>query len=421
MLAAPFTGGSSLRVFRLAAALSLLHAAALAEEPAPAAPAQPAGAATAPVTPDLKALFERELGALPPVELVTPGGVRGNVEAAAPVEVTAGKDETEQLTIALGSSQPLHCTLSRGRADAAASIGGLVESVGKHLEVVSARPVEVSSERGAVILFAEVLYRQNTEQGPLAGQFKIAVHPRGARSLLCIHDEPGYSTTFRRVVKGLAGSLTGGDPDEAAQARFAEVLLTEVAGLQVGFVERQIWERPDGGRTAVTYESMLLPRSAKDLVGIDQFTREESDRAGLLTAVQAGHAVNGEVDLEVQLDAGAAAKTFEYKGQKAGKAIEGTFRAREGLASELWFAKRLTARKPAPKLVHDTYSAGADPTAPTRLTYTRDPRSSGRATLTVGPMTVKGELDEHGLMKAFEIPVGSAALGMKRVWSRGAP
>ncbi len=399
----------SVRVLRLAAALPLLLASsALAEEPAP-------------VTPELKALFEREQEPLPRIALATPGGITGEVEATAPVEVMAAEGGAERLTVKLGAEQPIVCTLSRGRVDAAASLGGMIRSVGKSLQIASVRPVEVSADGGVVVVFAELLYRQDTEKGARAGQLKMAVHPHGAHSLLCFHDEPGYSTTFRRVVKGLAASLRGGGADDAAQARFAEVLLAELGGLQVGYVERQIWEREGGGRVAITREAMLLPRSDKALLGVDEYTREESDASGLLTAVQAAHALDGQLDLDVQLSPGDAPRTFAYEGRRAGKAIEGTFRAREGLASELWFARRLAGKRPAARLVHETYSAGADPAAPTRLRYARDAKAPGRAALTVGPMTVRGELDEFGLMKALEIPLGAGVLAMKRVWSRGAP
>jgi hypothetical protein len=407
---------SSLRVLRLAAALSLLPAPALAEEPAPAqAPA------AAPVTPDLKALFGRELSPLPEATLSTPGGVTGHVEAAQPVEIAAGDEGVEQLTVRLGIEQPILCTLSRGRVDAGASVVDLIQGMDGAQEIVSARPVEVFTQGGVVVVFAEVLYRQNAAQGPLAGQLKIAVHPHGAHSLVCTHDEPGYSTTFRRVVKGLAASLQGGGPDEAARARFAEVLVVRTAGLPVGYVERQLWNRPSGGRVTITYESMLLPRSEKELTTVDEFTREESDAAGLLTTVHAARALDGALDLDVQLSEGAKPRTFDYRGEKAGKPISGTFRTRDGLASELWFARQLGGKKPAKKLVHDTYSPAADPAAPTRLTFAPDPKAPGRATLTVGPMTVKGVLDGHGLLKAYDIPTAPAALQMKRVWSRGAP
>jgi hypothetical protein len=392
----------------LSLVLSVLPAVARAEEPAP-----PAGS--------VQKLFERELGPLPLVAFASPAGVKGKVEAVAAVEI-ADEENAERLTIRLGAEQPVVCTLGRTRYDAGASITGLVETVGKKLEVVGAQPVEVSVEDGKVVLFADVLYHQQTEQGTLAGHFKLAVHPHGTHSLLCFHDEPGYSATFRRVVKGLAASLSSEAPDDRDRARFAEVLVTEVAGRPIGYVERAIWEKAGGGRVAITWEAMVLPRSPKDLMGIDEYTLEESDAAGLITRVQTVHALNGELDLDVRLEPGAAPRTFAYKGQKAGKAIEGTFRAREGLASELWFARRLAARgKPALKLVHDTYAAGADPAAPTRLTYARAPKDRERASLTVGPMTVEGALDEHGLMKDLEIPMGPAVMTMKRVWSRGSP
>lgn len=417
-----------MRLSPVLTALSLLTALPAAAQLAPTPP--PAGD-------EIQKAFARELDPRPLREFTTPAGVQGKAEAVGPVHTEAGQeDRGEQLVIALGSEEPIHCTVSESRVDPAASTAGLVAEVGKKLEIVSARPVEVATDGGLAILFTEVHYRQTTDKGALAGQLKIAVHPHGTHSLVCFHDEPGYSATFRRVVKGLAASLRSEREDDRASARFSELLVTEVAGLPVGYVERSIWEKEGGARFSLTYEAMILPRSPRDLMAIDQFTAEGSDAAGLLTSARAVHAVNGELDLDVELTPGDAPGTFAFKGTKAGKELAGTFTAREGLASELWFAQRLVAgpgasapprgkgkvkARPSSELAHATYAPSADPAGPTRVTYVRDPRVPGRVTLTLGPSRVKGELDDAGLMKQAELPVGPAVLTMKRVWSRGAP
>lgn len=371
---------------------------------------------------ELRKLFERELDPRAAVAFDTPSGVKGKVEAAAPVEVASDEEANEVLTVKLGTGQPVVCTLSAERIDAATSVRALASAVAKSLEVVQVRTVEVSGEAGNVVLFAEISYRQQTEKGALAGLLKIAVHPRPDLSFLCHHDEPGYSASFRRVVKGLAASLSGPAPDLRAQARFAEILVAELDGRPIGYVERGIWAKDGGDRVSATFQALLLPRSPRELTSVDEANGEVLDADGLITAANTMRSVDGAIDLEVELETGAAPGTFRFKGQQKGKPIEGTFQAKEGLASELWFAKRLTgAKKPAGTLAHDTFSAGADPTRPVRFTHAPVPDAPGRATVTVGPTTVTGELDEFGLMKRVEMPAGPAKLTMKRVWSRGSP
>jgi hypothetical protein len=385
-----------------------------------AAPAAPASAAADQV----RRMFERELTPLAPLAFETPSGVKGTVEAKAAPQVTAsGKEET--LVVAIGTAQPISCTVFPERIDAGATIWRLVDKIRGSLEVLSARPVEVAAVAGSAVVFGEIVYRTSSEKGPVVGQVKVGVQPHETHSLLCLHDEPGYTVAFRRIVKGLAGSLASGAKDVRTEGRFAEILLVKVGEIPVGYAERVIWETGGGGRESLSWTAQLLPRTPSELVALDGFTRDVSDAAGLLLEKTSVNVQNGEVESRFTVKRGKGRKTFTYEGEKAGKALKGTFKAKAGLATELWFARQLDAKRGdgrKAELRHETYNASGNPIAATPMSLKRDAAEPKRAVMTLGEgVTLTGELDEHGLFTRAEMPMGPATFVFDRVWSRGAP
>jgi hypothetical protein len=414
----------------VAIAALLLSSAARAGEAAPqaASPAPPAPQpAKAPADParaaSIQKLLERELAPLPPVAFETPKGVRGKVEAKAKPDIKDG-EEGEVLWIPIGTGQPVACTLFPERIDAGATSRRLADSLAKSLDVVQAMPVEVAEVAGNAILFTQIVYRTREEQRPLAGVLQVAVQPHQTHSFLCVHDEPGYAASFRRIVKGFAASLVSDDEDSRAGGRFAEIQAIRVGPLDVGFSERVVWAREDGGRTTFTWASQLLPRTPSEFVAIDSVEREESDAQGLLIEATHVRVQNGEVESKFTVTRGEDGKTFRYEGEKAGKKLKGTFKAEAGLATELWFARRFDAKSgfgPNAEVRHDAWSSSSNPIAATNIAYRKDAAGPRRAHLTMGRLSIAGDLDDHGLLAKSEMPIGPATIVLDRLWTRGAP
>lgn len=401
--------------------LVALLAAAFAPGARAADPEAPAAAAD-----EARAAVQRMLGReLPPLEartFRTPNGVKGAVEAVASPEVKQGEG-SDDVVVPIGTALPITCTLYGERLDPGATTWRMAEAVKKGVKLVGFRPVRVAAVAGSALVVSELLYHVQAEKGPMLGQLKLAVYAHDTRSLLCHHDEPGYAETFQRIVAGLAASLDGDAADERAEARFAEIAVTRIGGVPVGYSEHVVWDREGGGSISTTYGSQLLPRSATDLVAVDTYTEETLDAKDLLATGSYVHATNGSVDTQVQLSRGKDGKTFRYEGEKDGKRLAGSFRTKAGLSTDLWFARRFAAKAPAQKapLRHEAYSFQANPTAAVPVVYRLDPAGPRRAAMELGPIRIAGELDEGGLFARGEMPVGPTTLAIERIWSRGAP
>lgn len=387
-----------------------VHAAAV-----PPAPPADAGAA-------IQKAMERELAPLKQQRFRTRAGVHGTVEAVAAPKVTAG-EAAEELTLSLGTEQALTCTVFAKRIDPGAAIWRLAESVKKNLKLLVARPVDVLAVAGSPLVLGELGYQVDTEKGPMVGQLKIAVYAHDAHSVLCVHDEPGYTKTFARVVKGLAASLQGGGKDERVRARFAEVSVMRLGGMAIGYAEHVVWERKEGGRVSASYQTQLLPRGPTDLVAVDSYSEEESDAQDLLASGRYAHVTNGDADAQIRLERAEDGKTFRYEGEKEGKRIEGTFATQAGLSTDLWFARRFAAASPAPngEVRHEAYSCDAKPDGALPIVYRKDPAGPRRVEMELGAMKIAGQLDANGLFATGEMPVGPTKLVIERAWSRGAP
>jgi hypothetical protein len=411
-----------MRLVLAVAALAFLSPTARAGEAAPA-PSKPGPGADPAAAAALRKLFERELEPLKEIAFRTPKGFRGKVEAKTAPEVRS-TDEGELLSISLGTEQPVTCTILPERIDAGGTTLQLLGRVAKSLEIVQARPSDVRAVGASAILFAEVIYRMKSEKGPLVGAFEIAVQPHETHSLICVHDEPGYAETFRRVVTGLAGSLASDEKDPRATSRFAEIVALRIGPMPIGFSERVIWPRPDGGRTTRTWGAQILPRTPSELAVADTFEQEDSDAQGLLIEATHVHVENGEVESRFHLTRGEDGKTYRYSGEKSGKKLEGTFPSKAGLATELWFARRFDAKSgygPKAEVRHEAWSSSSNPVAATPVAYRREGPGARRAHMSMGSLSVSGELDENGLFGKAEMPVGPAVLASDRLWTRGAP
>jgi hypothetical protein len=392
--------------------------------PAPAAaPAAPDGVSAPAAGPEaLRQLLSRELPALPPRPFKTTSGITGKVEASAAPKVDL-QDGAEAITVPVGTAEPISCALFPSRLDAATVIWRIAEATKEKVKLVSALPVDFVEVKGSALVLAQLAYQVDGEKGPLLGVMKLGVYVHPSRSLLCTHDEPGYADTFARIVKGLAGSLGGGAPDPRAKAIFAELSVVRIGPLAVGYAEHVVLRRAGGGLVSEQFGAQLLPRGAADLVAVDSSQEEALDARDLLERGTYVHVTNGDLDLKMTVARGQDARTYVYEGEKDGKALQGSFETKAGVSTDLWFARRFARTAPPVKgeLRHEGYSAEANPVAAVPVVYRRDPGAPRRATMELGPITLTGDLDAHGLFETAEVPVGPAKLVVKRLWSRGAP
>jgi hypothetical protein len=370
---------------------------------------------------EVKKLFERELAKkLEPRTWALGERLNGKVEAAEPPTVTVG-EELDEVGIAIGTETPISCTVARKRLDAAGWVAGVVNEAAKNVQLAGVRPVDLTVVAGSPLLFVDALYVKDSPGGKLIGLLKAAVYSSDSRMFLCIHDEPGYRQSFRRIVAGFAQAMEGGE-DEQDDARFVEVASAYIGKIPVGFSEEVLWDRKGGGTISRSRMSMLLARTPTDLMPMDAYEEEEADAKDLILSGLYVEAMGGELSHTVTLTRAADGKKFTVEGTVAGKALKGSFTVKSGLASDLWFTRRLAASaKPAAVLSHETYSAGDDPLK-TRVQTAKPIKGPVRkAEFSNEKVKYVAELDDDGLQTAAEMPLGPITLTVKRVWSRGKP
>ncbi len=379
--------------------------------------------APANVQEELKKAFARELPPLQVVRFETPGGLKGAVEAKVPPSVEKG-DQAETVTVDLGTAQPVRCTIVRSRLDAAAFVQRYVNGVKDRVSVLSIRPVAVAVAASSPLLFAEIVYSTDSAEGKRLGHAQLGIHAHDARSIVCEHDEPGYEKTFQRVVTGLASTVAGGGEDTRPGARYREIHVTRVGEMTVGFTEHVVWDRQGGGRVAKVWTSQLLPRSPTEIVAKDGYSEEVSDARDVLQNGVYVNADGGEISARMTLTRGKDGLSYAYDGEQEGKKLQGTFRTRAGLATDLWFARRFDkARGYGPKgeVRAQGYDLEANPAGPLDIAYRKDPKRARGVALSVGPVQLTGVVDDAGIVSESEVPVGPATLIIHRVFVQGTP
>ncbi|HZA50390.1 MAG TPA: hypothetical protein VE549_06595, partial [Myxococcaceae bacterium] len=179
-----------------------------------------AGVGAAPQALDYARASARELERLPLSPVQSPDGAFSSKVEATTAPSFAKQEALNTLHIPIGTEMPVQCHIYGERIDAAGSLGAVVRSVREALQIHSVRPVEIAASGGHAVVFVELEYLASVDGKKVMGLLKLATLPRDDVSFLCMHDEPGYRATFRRVVKGFADALV---TRTAHKARFRDV------------------------------------------------------------------------------------------------------------------------------------------------------------------------------------------------------
>jgi hypothetical protein len=391
---------------------------------APLAPASPAPASpAASASQDVAALFAREAPTpLAKASVVsTNGKTKGSIEAAAPPAVKAGEG-VDIIDVPIGTTQPIQCVLHQQRLDGAALLFRVWKNLQPRFDVRPIRAIDVEVAGETPVLFSD-LGLLTKDAGPKnAAHLKlaVAVHPR--HTLMCQHDEPGYSATFRRIVTGFVASLTTSEgADLRTDARFAEIQIVRIGDLRVGYSEHLLRNRKGGGSIVVSYTSLVVPRGT-DLLAHDVVRMTAAGEDGKVLSQSSAKLENGEMTSDIQLTRDDGAGAYRYEGTVSGKPLSGTFPRGAGLASDVLQASLIQTKLLGGGVAQvevDEYMAEANPTAPVHTVY----RKQGDATVAAqtGPVTYTFVPDEHGWVRRAEIPMGPVSMVYERAWMHGSP
>jgi hypothetical protein len=282
----------------------------------------------------------------------------------------------------------------------------------------------VEPVRGSPLLSLEAIYTGTRAGRKALGLLKVAVLANDAHSLVCVHDEPGYSETFRRIVKGLAASLRrDGAADPRAAARWAELQVLTARGVPLGFTERRLAGADGGGRVITTYSARLVPRSQRDIEATDVATLERADQEGVLLEERTSTAVDGAPSRRLSVLRAADGITYRYEGEIEGSPASGQFSTRAGIATDLLLARRCapTGAAPMAELRLEQYAPAVDPTRATELVVRSSPARAGWLELRAGDLAASAQPDPSGWFRRTEREAGAVKLVEERAWSHGDP
>ncbi|HTP24514.1 MAG TPA: hypothetical protein VMK12_02495 [Anaeromyxobacteraceae bacterium] len=366
--------------------------------------------------------FQRELAPLPKVRFEIPraeGAFEIEAEAKGKISVTQN-EETDSFAVPLGTELDIQCFFSRTRVGAQ-PFASMLERMKEAVEVLSVRPVEVSAPGGSAALFVDVVYLVDRQGQKNVGFLKQATVAYSGYSLTCLHDEPGYDETFRRVVKGIGASLAAAIP-EGEKVRYAEVLAVKVQGMAVGFATNTIARGKRGASIAESSSRMVIPRSPSEIVALDKASSQTTDVAGRLISGRYRDATANELETDLALRRGKDGKTYRYRGTMKGKHLKGKFATRNGLAGDSLIARRIPGLLAGSSQEErfQEYSPSANPRGPVESVYRKD-QGNRRISVDMGGVKLREAVDANYWPSLIEMPIGTATVTYERIWSRGAP
>lgn len=376
--------------------------------------------------PDFDAMGAREATGLAEQRVTGPGGrFTGKALALATPKVSReDNDKATMVEIPIGSGEPMRCEVFDEEIDAGGTMGNVLANAGTKVQIQRVAPWAIEVVDEAPVTFVHALYTVATPKGKALGELKLAIHAAAGHPVFCSHDELGYEKTFIDGVKAFSGSLehSGKAPPKAS---FVEVAIAKLKGTPVGFTKTALFV--DGGdRRYADTTMIIMPVSASELRVEDDYSVQHVDAEERLASGLWVNASGGQVDLNITVKRTKGA-SYHYAGQVQGKKIDGTFSTKDGkgLASELFSVRELERRSKgkAPYSFEVAYyRPGTDPTRPITERYSREGSDAPETVhAKVGSTMIHGTLDELGLMKTAEFPIGGMSLTFERAFIRGRP
>jgi hypothetical protein len=343
---------TSLPLLVLAAGCGGAPAPAATTAPTPA-PAQTEAAKPAKPPIDMVALMKRELPPGPKVALEA-GSVTGQIEATAPptVEVKPG---ITSIDFTFGAENHAKCFLY-SQMDPAGTLSKALRGLpSDQLTLRAVAPSAVVAVGDDPAMFVLATYSVHQDGGEALGVLKMMVLASLTTPMFCLHDEPGYEETFKRVTTDLAASLKPTTPTVAF--KYVSIRVARVGDVPIGF-EREV-SGVDAKQNLfyLTTGTVFAPTSPTEYVSQDMARVDNEDgHGGVMGVTYSGGDTQVESQKSVEVKR-VGPSEYTYEGTDGGKKISGKFKTKNprGLRSEAEktaVLRELVGGKPASGQVH---------------------------------------------------------------------
>lgn len=237
-------------------------------------------------------------------------------------DVTMQRDgDTSVAEFSIGASAPVQCIFSDEIKDQANLLRAVYEDVRRTAAATQIAAIDAGASESNSYIDLHFAYRTRTPAGERVGYMKMRSLTSGDRSVLCMHDEPGFLQTFHRATLPLLRTT----PSTSAQ----RVLVVSLNGNNVGTMSVRR-SRDEQDTIEDTTFSTLLARTPVDLLAEDRIDSERFDARGELAARVNGTDENGAIEQKTW-QREAATLRYPFEGTHLGRPLRGVVTTREPL------------------------------------------------------------------------------------------
>jgi hypothetical protein len=218
-------------------------------------------------------------------------------------------DETYLLRLDVQAGTPVECVVLRHAQDLASFLVGTSNSAYEMIEPprgkVAAKAVE-RVDAGAIgaspFLAVDWTHRIEAEgQEPAVGALKQIAASKDGHTVYCVHNEVGYSQTFRKLAEALVSSITFDDTPKTRPYR-SEVSTLTLQGMRVAVDEVTYTKDKDGDTQIQHTSAMLLPVGGETLSASDELMIQWVRPDGSLINALQIESDNGQIATQLKLD-----------------------------------------------------------------------------------------------------------------------
>jgi hypothetical protein len=230
-------------------------------------------------------------------QMVQGPGWAYRAEVALPFEMRSVDERADQLTLELADSVPITCFIWNEEVELATTIARtapaifevLVEDTEYEISDQRISAIQGGSAGGVPYHAAHWTYRM----GDAIGVMKVAAANKQGRGIVCNHYDAGFSETFEQSFLQLVTSFEVNHPPPAAD--YAEVQVLRMGDLPVGVEWLRLTRDDEGDVRVDVASSLLIPRSASELLATYSTLIEWSTPGGELI-----NAWSTEADVDTQ-------------------------------------------------------------------------------------------------------------------------
>lgn len=330
-----------------------------------------------------------ELTDLKPVEFRSPDGVlTGTVLAQGPVE--AGKAARGYMvSVALGTAQPLKCTIQDGVLGMSAFARTLAEAFLASHDAYAYKYAFAGTSGPLLYLVLHGQYadKRTDARARRTGFLKMVVAGRGELTVACFHDQFGYRETIERVALSLIDTLELDRMKRLRPLVRRSVFSLRKAEQPVGVREIVIRADDEGFRRSWTRTAFLSVQGPQRLHALDLVETYDSDPDGRVFAQTYQVREDGKVRVEVSLEE-KPMTDYEVSGQFDDTPMKNRFSLPEGVPDLLLRAAYRLERES-----YDAYLPTVDASRPSVVVVEQ---RTPKVTIKAGDQVMTGELDEAG-------------------------